>query len=379
MLMFRRNMNPGWNIRDIKDLKERIKKFKEEVKATYGDYQASEMGTPKFHMRDHICYDIERISGLQYGDASYFERAHVSLKERFREGSKRKCSRMDEVVSNFQRNMVKMRNTEDPKENPSGKKGARYSTFEDDVGSLVRGCHRFTIGELLSTYLYHRSERKEDVGITATDCVVREFGFIATRMFLEVLQEKANGQESISQVSLSKVTSAFVTGGFVPTSRDVVRVNDSYGIIRRKVQRKVSQRLVSSGNFYGKGPRNDCVLIESDVPAKGKGKFLWVGKVLGLFHMHTGHDVEQVAFVRYFDVVPASNDAMKILGCVNLRWAGEGKRAQWFDIVPVASLCGVVSVLTIDYPIRGLTTEKTDGEKRFHINRFFTDSAEIDH
>ena len=381
MLLFRRNMDPGWIARDIKDLKERIRKFKEEVKATYKDYQPSEMGTPKFHMLDHICYDIERMGGLQYGDASYFERAHISLKERFREGSKRKSSSTDEVVTNFQRNMVKMRNTEDPQVRVNGKKGARFNTFEDDVGSLVRGSHRFTVGELHSTYLYRRSERKGDspTGIvnTAADCVVREFGFIATRMFLRLLQEKAKSQDSISQVSLSKVTSAFVTGGFVPTSKDVVRVNTSYGISSRQVQIKLSQRLVASGNFYGTGPRNDCALIESEVAPNGKGKILWVGKVLGLFHIREGHDIEQTAFVRYFDVVPASNEAMRILGCVNLRWSGEGQRAQWFDIVPVASLSGVVSVLTIDYPIRGLCAEKAENEKTFHINRFFTDSAEI--
>ena len=82
-LMFRRNMDPGCNAREIGDLQERIKKFKEEVKDAYGQYQSPEMGTPKFHMLDHVCYDIKRMGGLQFGDSSYFKRAHVGLKERF--------------------------------------------------------------------------------------------------------------------------------------------------------------------------------------------------------------------------------------------------------------------------------------------------------
>ena len=43
-------MDPGCNAQEIGELQERIKKVKEEAKDAYGQYQASEIGTPKFHM-----------------------------------------------------------------------------------------------------------------------------------------------------------------------------------------------------------------------------------------------------------------------------------------------------------------------------------------
>ena len=108
MIIFKRNRDPTWNARDIRELRSKIVRFKEEVKHAYGKYQSSEMGTPKFHMMDHVCDDVERMGGLQYSDASYFERAHVSLKERFRDSSRRKRTGMDEMIGNFQKKMVRM-------------------------------------------------------------------------------------------------------------------------------------------------------------------------------------------------------------------------------------------------------------------------------
>ena len=383
MLMFRRNMDPGYNAREIGELQQRINRFKEKVKDAYGRYQSSEMGTPKFHMLDHVCYDIKRMGGLQFGDSSYFERAHVGLKERFCESSRRKSSTMDEVVSNFHRNIVTIQG-EKPKGNVVSKKGARYATFQDDVGSLVRGTHWFTVAQLHCTYLYRRSEWKGDKpsGVICTDAdqLVQDIGFTATRMFLEVLEEKYK-RMNLPQMSLSKVSSAFVTGGFMPSAQDVVVVeSNSYGIAYRSHRRRVSQRVVSSSNFYGTGARHDCVLIDSDQMIEKRGKnvnIVWVGKVLGLFHTRLDGENEAIAFVRYFDVIPVNDDVTSILGCVNLKWAREGSTNEWFDIVPLASLTGVVPVLTIDYKIRGLTPEKPDHDKIFHINRFFAASAEM--
>ena len=74
---------------------------------------------------------------------------------------------------------------------------------------------------------------------------------------------------------------------------------------------------------------------------------------------------------------------MEILGFVNLKWAGfdeEGrKESEWYDIVPVAALRGVVPVLTIDYKAGGLVNEKPDSKKVYHINRFYTDTGEIEY
>ena len=182
-------------------------------------------------------------------------------------------------------------------------------------------------------------------------------------------------------MSLSKVTSAFVTGGFIPSSQDMVILeSNSYGIAYQAHRRRVSQRVVSSNNFYETGAMHDCVLIDSDEMIQMRGtnvNIAWVGKVLGLFHTRVDGENEAIAFVRYFDVIPPNDDVTSILGCFNLKLAREGITNEWFDIVPVASLTGAVPVLTIDYPIRGLAPEKGDHEKIFHINRFFAASAEI--
>ena len=101
---------------------------------------------------------------------------------------------MDEVVSNFHQDMVSMKGEEKPRGNLVPKKRARYTTFQDDVGSLVRGTDWFIVAQLDHTYLYRRSEWKGDrpTGGVCTDAdqLVQGIGFTATRMFLQVLEEK---------------------------------------------------------------------------------------------------------------------------------------------------------------------------------------------
>ena len=98
--------------------------------------------------------------------------------------------------------------------------------------------------------------------------------------------------------------------------------------------------------------------------------------MLGLFHVEDDGDSEAIAFVHYFDVVLLTDEMMNTLGCVNLKWSGNGTRLHWFDIVPVPCLAGFVPVLTIDYLTRlGAGTE--DHEKVFDINRFFNQSGHI--
>ena len=116
----------------------------------------------------------------------------------------------DEVVSNFHRNMVSMKGKENPRGNLVAKKGARYATFQDDVGSLVRGTHWFTVAQLHRTYLYRRSEGKRDRptgGVrTDTDQLVQHIEFTTPRIFLEVLEEKYKNK-NFSFLSFSSKTS----------------------------------------------------------------------------------------------------------------------------------------------------------------------------
>ena len=190
--------------------------------------------------------------------------------------------------------------------------------------------------------------------------------------FYYILEDKYDCKDSFPQITMAGVTSTFVTGGFIPTSKDVVRVEGGgYGIKYKDPLQKVSQRIVPSGSFYETEPRKDCVLVESEQAADCKGKKFRVtleAKVLGMVHLDADGHPEAVAFVRYFDVIPPIDDVMRRLGCVNLSWSGGGTRPQWFDIVPVPSLTGVVPALTIGH-VTQIATEKAVHEKIFHFNK----------
>lgn len=390
-MLARRTVEGGWTSLAIGKLRDMIKNFKREAKTLYGSYQASGMGTPKFHLLDHICYDLERMGGLQYGDASQFEHSHVVVKDLHRNTSKRKRSEMDETVENFGISVFMKR----VKKTSRSKKGARYNTYTDNVVSLVRDGTRFSFSELKNTYLYERAKLKTGVvtGLEGNEHVrkfISDSGMDATRMFIQLLKNKYENRHAhvIMHLKLQRVSSAFVSGGFIPTSKDVKRTQSGLNLHFRDPGVTYSQRIVSVGNYYNSGKlKQDCVLVEADMQDAhpNSSRTVWVAKVLGLFRVEIMSEVSEIALVQYFDVVESTSQAMKILECVNLRWAraehfndDDNKSCgRWFDIIPAAAIRGVVQVVSVDYAVKGINPEKSWEKRTYHINRFFTNSKDI--
>lgn len=394
MLLTRTRSKPTWNAAELEGLRTAIAQFKTEAKALYGKYQASKMCTPKFHLLDHVCSDIERMGGLQYGDASQFEHSHVNIKAAYKGTSKRKRSVMDETVRTLSRTISKK------KQKTSGtKKGARFETYDDGIVSLVRDGNKFTFADLKQTYLQERSIDKNGIGLGVetnahVSTLIKDIGLGGTRVLIELLKNKYEKKQAhtIMHLKLQRVSSAFVSGGFVPSAKHVLDLRSDTLIRYEEPEISFSQRVVSAGNYYGSGNlKQDCVLVEASVSEIVHPRALrsvWVAKVLGIFRIKSAIDnltTEEVAFVQYFDTIKPTSEAMTELRCVNLRWAREEydnssrgeKCTRWFDIVPASSIRGVVQVVSIDYPIRNISSEKPWYEKTYHINRFFHNPKDI--
>ena len=92
----------------MNELKQLIKEFKTAAVDVYGDYHPSNLRTEKFHLLDHVCEDIQRLGGLQWGDAGLYEHSHTKFKTAYRATSGRKHSAMRESVLAFMRDHTKI-------------------------------------------------------------------------------------------------------------------------------------------------------------------------------------------------------------------------------------------------------------------------------
>ena len=143
-------------------------------------------------------------------------------------------------------------------------------------------------------------------------------------------------------------------------------------------------RFIAARNFSrSTGLRQDCVLIESDNDDTRSGESLWVAKILCLMHIHAEEGEEELAFVQYFDIIPAESAIDRVLNCVRLRWARRpddpadnksDKFTKWFDMVPVGAIRGTVHVASIDYKLHGFLKTFQWYERRFYVNRFYYDA-----
>lgn len=393
--MVSRGVDPVWSESKLRTLEVAIEKFRKEAKDLYSQYQPSGMGTPKMHLLDHVCSDIRRNGGLQYSDSSYFEHSHVSAKEHYRGTSRRKSSAMDETVKNFERNVF-FQSLPGSNSNVMGatRKGARVTTFNDDIVSLVRRGKQFTYYQLKETYLERRQEqqgRKRKLFELSNNVssFLDDVGMVACRMMITLLRESFCVQKphQIMHLAIQQVASGFVNGGFLPTAKDVVQLEDELMIQFHEPRRKVSQRFISTSSYYNQGRKHDCVLIESDrIKRNGSpARMLWAAKVLGLFRIkELDAEESEYAFIQYFDVVESTSDAMKVLECVNLKLSrcdrsdeNTGTLEGWYDIVPASSIRSVVHVITVDYAIRNVCGDIPWYDKIYHINRFYHDPDEL--
>ena len=94
---------------------------------------------------------------------------------------------------------------------------------------------------------------------------------------------------------------------------------------------------------------------------------------------------EEMLYVQYMQVTPPIDNVEKALNCVYLRWATDDEVdhtvstqpvrtisvGEWFGMIPVGAVKGVVHVLRSNMAVHPFTKEKPWPTHRFYLNRFY--------
>ena len=419
-----------WNEEEIIALKREICNFKKMARKLYGEFHASQLGTEKMHMLDHIPDDIRRLGGLRYCDAGLYEYSHTMVKSAHKATSRRRHSAMDETISTYVKDV-----TSPAMNGPNGgygtgpvpKRSINYhrdipkalaSAIQDDCATLVSTGELINVSEI--DYVRRLIRKKRIAIATNQDKVVEKLELLlrsrdkCTRDLVEDIGETAarilykelltnifrgTGTSSIRSHSTSivRVASGYVSGIQSPTSKHYVEMMSKVVLNDNSVRK--SQRFVSTRGFYSTpGLRQDCVLLQAPGTSQTGKVNVWFAKLLGLFRAErigaesSGHEEtkykEQYAFVQFFDVTPLEDETERALGCVRLMWARgsenchaedvgleEEKERKWFTLVPASTIRGVTHIVRGDYGIENRCVRKDMEDvswehQHFYVNRF---------
>lgn len=395
MMVYRRRMKPGWTEQDLKKLKEKIVRFKKEAVELYESYQASGMGTLKFHLLDHLVDDLRRMGGIHTLDAGLYEHSHARVKRWYNRTSKRRATAMSESMEILQRSQAYEKQV---------KERRRKREVSARV-SLVRDGYSMSINELVQARRRTRQIRKEGTtNILPTeekemnlDQLVADIGEDGARVLTRLLKEKLDHGLHSKRI-VQRVNSGFVAGGFVP---DLTNFDRESGTTRLLDPPQFEeQRIVAARFFAGSDHlRQDCVIIEAQDDSADR--VLWVAQVLALFRIigkgNTSRQIEeesQFAFMQYFDIVAPRDEVDEELNCICMKWAlapeddedieshevdVARRPCKWFDLQPVNVIRGTVHVATTDYPLPKMKEKICWWDRFFYVNRFFYDPRAIKH
>ena len=211
----------------------------------------------------------------------------------------------------------------------------------------------------------------------------------------------------LRSLAIERVQSGFVAGVDVPSAQ-IYENKDRYGEFDKAIfsenGRRTIQRILSSHSFYkSKRARLDCVMLEAcsgdqdyeDTISPSKDFELYFAKALALFRVHAcsgpfgrqSKAVKEFVFLRYFDVVPLSDNIDRALGCVKLRWAlqppcdslEQKEQTAWYDLQSIATLRGRAMVIRGDHCLEQTISFKGKShwkDQWFYVNRFAYDSSE---
>ena len=423
----------------IRNLEQQIRVFKKMATKLYGPFHASKLGTEKMHMLDHIPDDIRRLGSLQFNDAGLYEYSHTIVKNAHKATSGRKHSAMAETISAYVKDVVSTPMIKESKVNelhPFVKRSAKNQrefpkalcvAIKEDCATLVRSGKLISVSEiervrrivrrkriatmkndtqeveklklLLESTENRARELVEDIGETASRVLYQEL--------LENISRICNVTQSISaSMNIVRVASGYVHAINIPTSKNYV---ESMGkVVTCENTSRTSQRFVSTRGFYSRpGLRQDCVILQAPGTSHTGMVNVWFGKVLGLFRvrsngelasgMESTENLEQFAFVQFFDILPLEDEIEKALGCIRLRWARgdsyenhntedahlkQEKERKWFTLLPVSTIRGVAHIVRGDYGIGSAGTWKDMEDvpwedQFFYVNRFEFDSEGI--
>lgn len=423
-----------WNEAKIRDLENKVSKFKKMATQLYGSFHPSKLRTEKMHMLDHIGDDIRRLGGLRYCDAGLYEYSHTIVKAAHRATSRRRNSAMSETIALYCKDInsallrrggdvcndgsqpLSKRSLNAPRQLPK----VLSAAIQQDCATLVSNGKIITVSEIDRVRRLIRRRRiavasKEekvvkqmDMALTSAEKsardLVQDIGETASRILYRELLEKLtrtrdHNYRGSDSFKITQVASGYVNGICTPTSKDLLG-NSNRVVVDESKARKY-QRFVSTRGFYNNpGLRQDCVLIQAPGTSENGKVNVWFGKVLGLFRASSSRQSssqsiseeyeEQFAFVQFFEVKLPQDEIDKALGCVRLTWArgdelierrngigasNEEKERKWFTLLPVSTIRGVVHVVRGDYGIKSkcVWTDMEDvswEEQHFYVNRF---------
>ena len=423
------SLTASFTVPDLDRLKENIVSFMEAATELYGDFQASEMGTPKFHALVHVVADILEAGCLAHNRADAYEAAHKIVKAAYRAGSMRGDQGHTEALGVMAR--------ADLLRQSSGKttRGARIEVVSrvSERAPRVRGARTSTkvdavdkdSVELVRAYLIARPGRiyrflKDFKG---SGSLVRQ---TLLPPGLRSLVSDVGGLHNFAWYmdklkvgptdSLYRSNSAYVSGFPLPVQEKSVHGKAMLVSVARegdgatgdgRVPREL-QRIVAAHRFHNsKYPMQQTVMIdaggakatleklEETVRASYAGtgvREVWIAKVLAFVTVKRRPPKKQIgakctteerALVQYFDTCDEPEDEVdKALRCTKLKWArecddGDMMRSATgvYGVVGTAAIRGFVHVIRGDYGLEKTRTYGCAGDRHwfkswFYINRF---------
>lgn len=368
----RRFADPGLTEQDLCALEAHIEAFKKLSIEAYEKFQRSGMGTPKFHLLDHLVSDIRMCGSLANYSADTFEASHKFYKQAYQATSKRKSTGQEEALKRAVRAQAKV--------------AAPSATIRDQSTSGLPMRAKI-VDKLSGTAPISRAltTKKQDaisqdsIGISAGGEKGTWFDIVAhskvcsrthkngssttgrgDQQFVRSLCEDVGGPERL-RFLVAQIQTVYNPDAFArvrrPRSAVVASIpipsleccettavqNDE--IADRKIYclddgERELQRIVSSHRYYGsQQARQDCVMIEvSQTGEPGLSKTrqrvreVYVAKALAFLAfppsktaavVKSSEEEVQLALIRYYDRCNAEDLDLidRTLGCVKMNWS----------------------------------------------------------
>lgn len=93
----RKDSSPlSWTWRELPELQQRTSRFKTHALVVFGVYQASNRGTFKRNVLNHVVDSLRHFGSVEYLEQDVFKIVHILFKEKYRNLSRRRQTVMDE-------------------------------------------------------------------------------------------------------------------------------------------------------------------------------------------------------------------------------------------------------------------------------------------
>lgn len=396
----RRGTTPGSNEFELQDLSNDIKDFMGDVRSTFARYQASSMGTSKFHLLNHVVEDIRATGGIEYLSSSLYEKSHKSFKEDHARTSRRIATVMEETLRKGEHRSLRSNDCK----HKARKKEISIKASRENGAYFVKTGKLTSIDELTKACAvgYHKRKRRKydpqthvkkhiiDLASDVGDEAVKKL----IRLLFEELYARGLSEDEAFSTKLLLPAFAYLSAHAPPTLDAVVKVSS---VIMKSGTLEEMQSVVAYPNFYNlKSGMYDSVMIESNEQG-GYDEYMmqvWFGRALAFIHTR-GNDEDgyvcrhrqcngcqicniqrsnELCFIQYYQVLEDNHlkiDAIdRALECVQLRWdrtegkPGELAAAKQFGLVPVGSLCGCFQPVRIYFHLP-LLAESVKRRKRY--------------